>query len=439
MLRLELSLDFATLKEAGMAVALGLMMGLERERSGFERSREGSGEGQLRRESDRLEALHGSLGARTFALLTLLGWIAVKVGGDSQALPIAVMAFAALLIGLFYFETSSADRGLTTEIAALAAPLLGMLLTKDALLAVALAVIVTLLLLSKPWIRAWIPRLHREDMTAAMQLLIVFAILLPLLPVRTLDPWGVLSPRRVGWMVALIAAVDFLGYALNRVLGSRRGALMTGLVGGLVSSTVVTVTMSRQAREDATLRGAGQVAVLLACAVMGLRVAILAGVVGGPTLARPLLAPMSAMVLVLVAASVWIYRAEAPRMAGEEVPMSNPFHLKRAAGWGLALATVLLASAAARAWFGNQGLLVAAGLSGLADVDPITLAVSSQARDVGLPPATAVLAIVLAIGSNTFAKATFAWISGGRAFGLRLAGWLGASLAAALLMAWIRF
>jgi len=433
-----LSLDLATLKEAGMAVALGLMMGLERERSGFERSREGLGEAPLRRESDRQEALHGSLGARTFALLTLLGWIAVKVGGDRQALPIAVMAFAALMIGLFYFETSTTDRGLTTEIAALAAPLLGMLLTKDALLAVALAVIVTLLLLSKPWIRAWIPRLHREDMTAAMQLLIVFAILLPLLPARTLDPWGVLSPRKVGWMVALIAAVDFLGYALNRVLGSRRGALMTGLVGGLMSSTVVTVTMSRQAREDATLRGAGQVAVLLACAVMGLRVAILAGVVGGPALAGPLLLPMSAMVLVLVAASVWIYRAEANGMGGEEVPMSNPFHLKRATGWGLALATVLLASAAARAWFGDQGLMVAAGLSGLADVDPITLAVSSQARDVGLPAATAVLAIILAIGSNTFAKATFAWISGGRAFGVRLAGWLGASLAAALLMAWIR-
>ena len=101
------------------------------------------------------------------------------------------------------------------------------------LLAVAVAVIVTLLLLSKPWIRAWIPKLHREDLTAAMQLLIVFAILLPLLPGRTLDPWGVLSPRKVGWMVALIAAVDFLGYALNRrAWARRRGAVLTGLVGG---------------------------------------------------------------------------------------------------------------------------------------------------------------------------------------------------------------
>jgi uncharacterized membrane protein (DUF4010 family) len=432
-----LNLDLPTLKEAAMAVALGLMMGLERERSGFERSQEEQGELLRRRESDRAEAPHGSLGARTFALLTLLGWVSVKVGGDGPAMPIAVLALAALMIGLYYHESSGSDRGLTTEIAALAAPLLGMLLTRDALLAVAIAVIVTLLLLSKPWFRAWIPKLHREDLTAAMQLLIVFAILLPLLPIRTLDPWGVLSPRKVGWMVALIASVDFLGYALNRVLGSRRGTLMTGLVGGLVSSTVVTLTMSRRAREDSALQGPGQVAVMLACSVMGLRVAILAGVIGGAALARPLLLPMAAMILVLLGCSGWIYRSAGMQVSGEEMPVKNPFHLKRAAAWGLALATVLLASAAARAWFGDRGLLVAAGFSGLADVDPITLAVSSQVRGVGLPATTATLAIILAIAANTLAKAGFAWISGGRAFGQKLAIMLGASLGAALFTAWI--
>jgi uncharacterized membrane protein (DUF4010 family) len=432
-----LNLDLSTLKEAAMAVALGLMMGLERERSGLEHTLEDQGALPHRRESDRTEAPHGSLGARTFSLLTLLGWVAVKVGGEGLAMPIAVLVLAALMIGLYYHQTSGADRGLTTEIAALAAPLLGMLLTRDALLAVAVAVIVTLLLLSKPWFRAWIPRLHREDLTAAMQLLLVFAILLPLLPARTLDPWGVLSPRKVGWMVALIASVDFLGYALNRVLGSRRGALMTGLVGGLVSSTVVTVTMSRQAREDAGLRGPGQVAVMLACAVMSLRVIILAGVVAGPILARPLLLPMAAMVLVLLGFSGWLYRTDAMRVGGEAVPVRNPFHLKRAAAWGLALASVLLISAAARAWFGDRGLLVTAGLSGLADVDPITLAVSSQVHGVGLPATTGTLAIILAIGANTLAKAGFAWVSGGRAFGQKLALMLGASLAAALGVAWV--
>jgi uncharacterized membrane protein (DUF4010 family) len=433
-----ISLDLSTMKEAAMAVALGLMMGLERERSGFERSQEGQEDAHRRRESDQVEPMHGSLGARTFALLTLLGWISVKVGGDSLAMPIAAMALAALMISLYYYETSSLDRGLTTEIAALCAPLLGMLLTRNALLAVAVAVIVTLLLLSKPWIRAWIPKLHREDLTAAMQLLIVFAILLPLLPVRTLDPWGVLSPRKVGWMVALIAAVDFLGYALNRALGSRRGAVMTGLVGGLVSSTMVTINMSRQAREDPGLRGPGQVAVMLACAVMSLRVAILAGVAGGPVLARPLLLPMAVMVLALLGASGWTYRTGAKEVGGDEMPLKNPFHLKRAAAWGLALAGVLLASAAARAWFGDRGLLVAAGLSGLADVDAITLAVGSQVRGVGLSAPTAVLAIILAVGTNTLVKAGFAWTYGGGAFGRRLAGMLGAALAATLLVVWIQ-
>ncbi|WP_243286072.1 MgtC/SapB family protein [Geothrix terrae] len=429
-----LTLDFSTLKEAIMAAALGLMMGLERESSGFERSRE-SQEALNRRETDRVEGLQGALGARTFALLTLLGWISVKVGGGSLAMPIAVQAFAAILIGLFYFRTSSPDRGLTTEVAALAAPLLGMLLTRDALLAVALAVIMTLLLLSKPWIRAWIPRLHREDLIATMQLLLVFAILLPLLPSRVLDPWGVLSPQKVGWMVALVASVDFLGYALSRVLGSRRGAALTGLVGGMVSSTVVTVTMSRQAREHPSMRSSGQVAVMLACATMAVRVAFLAGVVGGGSLLRPLLLPMAAMVATLLAATWWMYRSgEGLGVGTDDMPLRNPFHLKRALGWGLALATVLLLSAAARAWFGDRGLLVTAGISGLADVTPITLAVSSQVHSIGLDSRTAVLAIVLAIGANTLAKAGFAWISGGRAFGMRLTAMLAASLVAALAM-----
>ncbi len=433
-----LTLDLSTLKEAAMAVALGLMMGLERERSGFERSHPEAEDGQQRRAADALEPPAGSLGARTFALLTLLGWLSMRVGGDSLAMPIAVMALTGFMVGLFYHLTSGADRGLTTEVAALAAPLLGMLLIRDALLATALAVIVTLLLLSKPWFRAWIPRLHREDLTATMQLLLVFAILLPLLPVRTLDPWGVLSPRKVGWMVALIAAVDFLGYALNRILGSRRGAVLTGLVGGLVSSTVVTVTLSRQAHEDPHLREPGQVAVLLACAVMGLRVAILAGVVGGPSLVNPLLLPVAVMILVLLGVAGWTYRKGVHTVAAEGMPLRNPFQLKRAAIWGVALAAVLLASAAARAYFGDRGLLVAAGLSGLADVDAITLAVGSQVRGVGLAPATAVLAIVLAIGANTMTKAVIAWVSGGAAFGRRVAWALGISLLAAVTVAWIQ-
>jgi uncharacterized membrane protein (DUF4010 family) len=170
---------------------------------------------------------------------------------------------------------------------------------------------------------------------------------------------------------------------------------------------------------------------------MSLRVTILAGVVAGPLLARPLLLPMAAMVLVLLGFSGWIYRTGAMDVGGEAVTVKNPFHLKRAAAWGLALAAVLLISAAARAWFGDQGLLVTAALSGLADVDPITLAVSSQVHGVGLPATTAILAIILAIGANTLAKAGFAWISGGRAFGQKLALMLGASLVAALGVAWV--
>jgi len=232
--------------------------------------------------------------------------------------------------------------------------------------------------------------------------------------------------------------VDFLGYAMNRVFGSRRGAVFTGLVGGLVSSTIVTVTMSRHAKEDPTMVRPGQVAVLLACAVMGLRVAILAAAVGGLELARPLIWPVVAMVTVLLASAGFIYRFSKTEALGNEMPFRNPFHLKRALLWGLILSAVLLVSAAARAEFGDRGLYVAAGFSGLADVDPITLAVSSQVHTVGLPVLSAVASIILAIGANTLSKAGFAWASGGRAFGAKLSLLLAASLGAALLAVWLQ-
>ncbi len=193
--------------------------------------------------------------------------------------------------------------------------------------------------------------------------------------------------------------------------------------------------MSRQAKEDPSLRSTGQVAVMLACAIMAVRVAILGGLVGGPDLFRALLLPMAVMVATLLLTAWWTFRKSSGSGVGtQEMPLRNPFHLKRAVGWGLALATVLLVSAAARAWFGDRGLLVAAGLSGLADVDPITLAVSSQLHSTQLPVQTAVAAIVVAIAANTLAKAGLAWISGGRAFGLRLTAMLVISLAAALAM-----
>lgn len=418
-----LNLDLATLKEALVAVCMGLMMGLEREHAGLEKGAD---------QPARAEAEgSGSIGARSFALLTLLGWMSTFAGG--AAVPVAVLAFTALLVGLFYHHTGGRDRGITTEIAALCAPLLGMLLRQDMLLAVALTVIVTLLLLSKPWFRDWIPRLHRSDLTAAMQLLIVFAVVLPLLTVQPIDPWRVLSPRKVGWLVALIAGVDFLGYALNRALGAQRGAMLIGLVGGLVSSTVVTLSMARQVKQDQAMRDPAVVATLLACSVMGVRVFALVALLGGWAVAWKLAGPLGAMVGFLLGLAWWSHRQEHPRP--EAAPIENPFHLKRALAWGLALAAVLVASAAARAGFGDRGLLATALLSGFADVDPLTVAVAHQVRESGLVASTAVLAVILAIGANTCTKAVLAYANGGPAYGRRLGGMLAASFLLALAVA----
>jgi uncharacterized membrane protein (DUF4010 family) len=417
-----INLDLETLKQAVVAVAIGLMMGLEREYAGLEKEQDWLEAHPQRRGGDSAQRFHATIGARTFALLTFSGWVSGLFGG--AALPLGFCGLSAILVALHYHHTGAKDRGITTEVAALAAPLLGLLLHQDMLLAAALSVIVTLLLLSKPWFKEWIPRLHREDLIAAVQLLIVFAVALPLLPTRAIDPWQVLSPRKIGWLVALIAGVDFAGYALNRVLGARRGAVLTGLVGGLVSSTAVTLGMSRQVRQQPSLMDPATVAVLLACAVMGLRVLGLMAVLGGADLALRLALPLGFMVLSVFTTAWWLARHPHAEKT-EEVPLQNPFHLKRAVAWGAALAAVLLASTAARAWFGDRGLMLTALVSGFADVDPLTLAVSHQVRETGLAAGTAVTAVIVAIGANTFTKTAIAWVNGGRAFGIRLAGLLG--------------
>ena len=429
-----LALELSPIKEAAVAVALGLMMGLEREHAELEREQDWA-EAHPPQGSPALPpAPHAAIGARTFALLTLLGWMSTQLG-DGIGIPLGILAFAAFLVGLFYHHSSGKDRGITTEVAALGAPLLGMLVHHDLLLAVALSVIVTVLLLSKPWFRGWIPKLNRQDLSAAVQLLIVFAVALPVLPSRALDPWGVLSPRKIGWLVALIAGVDFLGYALNRTLGARRGAALTGLVGGLASSTVVTLSMARQVKVDPGMRDPAIVASLLACSVMGLRVFGLVLLLGGWALASHLAAPLGAMVALLLGAAWWSARLETPAL--QEVALENPFHLKRALVWGSALAAVLLASAATRAWFGDRGLLATALLSGFADVDPLTVAVSQQVHSAGLAIPTAVLAITLAIGANTTTKAALAYLNGGPAYGRRLGAMLGISFLVALIAAFM--
>src|SRR5215510_4596333 len=225
--------------EALIAIGIGLFVGLEREHRHVD---EGEPE------------VHTVLGVRTFALFALLGWLVAAFGGPWPWLAPATLAIVGALIMAQYLREEGQKRlGLTTEVAALVVFVLGMVVHFEELFAVALALTTTLLLISKPWVRSLVPALRRVELTSTLQLAILLAIVLPLLPTEPVDPWGVLPPRKIGLFVVLVAGIGFVGYVLSRVLGASRAAGVTGAVGGLVSSTALTAAMARQASSSPAL------------------------------------------------------------------------------------------------------------------------------------------------------------------------------------------
>jgi uncharacterized membrane protein (DUF4010 family) len=423
-------MDSATVQlllDACIAIGLGLFIGLEREHDTSER--------QPKSPEPVPENL---LGVRTFALLGLFGWVAALLGG---ALPVAALVIVGALVLFVAFRFHQPGRGLTTEAAALTTFLLGMLVHQHRLLAVALGIATTLLLISKPWFQTIIPKMKRVDLTSTLQLVVLLAIVLPLLPAEARDPWHVLSPRKIGVFVALIAAIGYVGYVLNRLLGTQRGAGLTGLVGGLASSTAVTAAMAQQSKANEAMLIPGQLGTFLASAMMCARVLVVALVIDS-RVALALAGPIGAMAAVTLAGAFWRWRAITKGRAEKDkkettLELTNPFSLLPVLKWGLLYAAILVASALGKQWLGTAGLYLTAVVSGLMDVDAINLTASNQAKAGEISAATAALAVMIAVGANTVVKSGIAWTGGGKAFGAPVSIVFGASAIAGLAVAFV--
>ena len=415
-------MDTGPLIEALYATGIGLAVGLEREHSEVA---VGLDDGAI--PGDRPPGTGkapGSvvMGARTTALLGLTGWLLAYLGSEVPwLLPVGV-ASVVLLIGAQM--VMGKEIGMTTEVAGLVVLLLGALVRHDRALAVGLALGTTMLLVSKPWMIGFVGKLRRIEITATLQLLLLVAIVLPLLPAEAQDPWGAIRPRKVGTFIVLIAGVQYVGYVLTRLMGPERGVGLTGLVGGLTSSTAVTVSMARAARGAPELVRPGQLATFLANLVMPIRVVVIAGALSVELGWRVGIALAAMVLTLLVAARVtWRARRSAPPAASDkpgQVKLRNPFELWSALSWGLVLCVVLVAATLAQRYFGAQGLLIAAAISGVTDVDAITLIAAEQARQGTTALDVAALAITIAVVANTIAKGIMAYAGGGRAFGRRV-------------------
>ena len=388
----------------GLALALGFVIGLER---GWKERDEGEG---LR-----------AAGLRTFSLIGLLGGLfgVLSLGGDRILLAAGFVATSAVMAAFIWRENAREGvYGATTMVAALVTFALGAVAVLGDMRVAAGAGVVTVGLLAyKSTLHGFLSRITSQELRSALLLAAMTFIALPLLPDRAIDPWGALNPHRLWLITILIAAVSFGGYLAVKLVGPSRGLVLAAALGGLVSSTVVTLTLARLARDNAARLGLLAGSILMAGGVMMARVLVLAGVVNwslGLALAVPLLA--SAIFQCLAA---WLMIGHEGRRDGqraEGLVHKNPFLLSEVLKFGAMLGVVMLAAGIAKSQFGNSGLMVVAAISGLADVDAITLSVANM----GGQAVAGVAAILLAIGVNSAAKAIYAGVAGGMKLGLTL-------------------
>jgi uncharacterized membrane protein (DUF4010 family) len=391
---MPVALDPALVWNLFAALIVGALVGVEREKSKAQSGNLGIG------------------GVRTFILFALAGavggWLATTLQ-SAWVLVATIGAVAALSISgyLMQARVKPGALGLTTETAAIAVCLLGAACTVGhAPVALALGIAVSGVLAYKEPMHGLVAKLGAEDISAGVKLLAATFIVLPLLPKEAIDPWGAIRPQALWTLVVAIAALSLVGYVATRMLGPNRGTAVTGLTGGLVSSTAVTLTFARRSREEGpSSANALAAGLLLAWTVMSVRVVVLVGLVHAP-LVRPLLVPFAAMTLATLGPVALLLRrrGDAPPEAGGPVELRNPFSLTSAVKFGLLFAAVLLVVALVRRYFPGQGYYVVAALAGLTDVDAITLSMAGLARDGGTDAATATGAIVVAALANTLVK-----------------------------------
>jgi len=388
----------------GVALVVGLLIGLQREYA-FQR----------RAPDDTNEILAG---ARTFPLIALVGCAAALVA-DTLAAPLVlagvVLGIAALLTVGHFLRARAADTGLTTEIAAFLALLIGALCYLGHLrIAAALGVATAVLLTLKVQTHSLAREIDREDVFATLKFAVITVIILPLLPQQGYGPvpFNVLVPYDVWLMVVLISGISFLGYVLIKVVGPRRGVGLTGILGGIASSTAVTLTFAQRSRDVDGYAVPFALAIVLAWTLMFIRVLVEVAAIN-----QPLLQVVWMPVLVVMSTgagyAVYLYVRQTPDRDEEEAHFTNPFRLGPAITFGLLYAVILVAANAAQSYFGTAGVYVSSVVSGLADVDAITLSMAQLSGPEGdIAHETAARAILLGAAANTLLKGGIVFATG---------------------------
>jgi len=388
------------LQAIGTAAAIGLLIGLERQR-----------------------APSPIGGIRTFPLIAafgaLCGLLAAHFGLWLPAAGMVAVA-AMLAIGNLGGQRDESP-GITSEVAALLVYLLGAwLAVEGSVVPVVVGGAVAVLLHSKAPLHGLVERLGQRDLNALMRFVVITLVVLPILPDRTFGPYQVLNPRNIWWMVVLIVGISLGGYVLYKLCGAKAGTVLGGILGGMISSTATTASFARRARLEPTGVGLAATVVVVASTVALGRVLVEIAVVAPGHVLLMAWPVLTIMVTLAVAAVLLLVGATGDRA---DLPdQGNPAELKSALVFAGLYAVVTVAVAASKAHFGTNALYVVAVISGLTDMDAITLSTSRLVHEGSLTADQGWRIVVMAVIANLVFKGGMAWVLGGWRLGWRVGG-----------------
>ncbi len=382
-------------EKIAIALGLGLLVGFQRQRSD-----------------------NAFAGIRTFPVFALMGAICAltsqELGGWVFGAGLLALASIVALGKWLRARNDGHSSGVITEASALLMYLIcGYLVVGHVSVAVAATGVVAILLQYKGQMHRFAESVNRKEIDAVMQFVLISLVIFPALPNRSFDPYGVLNPHKIWFVVVLIVGISLLGYVAFRLFGGRAGALLGGILGGVVSSTATTVSYARRSAHEPQISAVSAVVLAIASAVGYIRLIVEVGVLA-PTVLPQLIAPLATMAGFMALISVIGYLLVGKKDAGDFLSEGDPIELKYALVFALLFAIILLIVAMARDRFGREGLYAVSVISGLIDVDVITLSTATLVNQGKLDSDAGWRAILIASLSNLFFKGGLAALLGTR-------------------------
>lgn len=391
--------DFALLENFIIALALGALIGLEREYARYRKRG------------------HEYAGIRTFPLIALFGALSAYLGATiSPYLLIAGIIIIGALIVVAYFSVSAniqSAAGSTTEIAGFLTFFIGILCYyREFWLAVSLTVIIAMILYLKSILHHFAQKISKEEMSDTLKFTLIAFVILPLLPDKGYGPYGLFNPHNFWLMVVFVSGISFVGYILLKWLGEK-GIALTGITGGLVSSTATTTSFAQRSKKEFGIYKALVLGVILANTVMLIRILVEVFVVNNKLLWKMLM-PFSALIIVSAIVSYILWKRS--KYIKGNIHLGSPFTFAPALKFAALFAVILAAVELAKIYLGPEGVYLASFLAGLADVDAITISLSTLAKTT-LAESIAQKGIIIAALTNIGVKAGIAYFMGGKDFG----------------------